>query len=134
MKVVVDTNILFSIFTNDEYFKKFLFDNDIQLFAPERVILELDKYSDRICELSGFTKEEFNLMLQALPDVVTFRKISKETLSNLQDKLVDSKDVPFLALAIELGVPILSEDKHLKKQGLVKVYTFEELKRLVEEN
>lgn len=42
-------------------------------------------------------------------------------------KDIDEKDTPFLALAIKLNYPLWSNDKHLKKQDLVKCFNTQEI-------
>ena len=39
----------------------------------------------------------------------------------------DLKDAPYIALALKLNCPIWSQDKALKKQSVVKIYSTEEL-------
>jgi len=41
-------------------------------------------------------------------------------------KDIDEKDSPFLALAMSLKCPILSNDGHFKKQNLIRCYTTKE--------
>ena len=43
----------------------------------------------------------------------------------------DSDDIEYFALALKLNCPIWSEDKALKKQSIVKVYSTSELIKLL---
>lgn len=47
-------------------------------------------------------------------------------------KEIDEKDAPFLALALQLGLPIWSNDKHFQRQKEVRVYTTRDILRLIE--
>jgi len=44
----------------------------------------------------------------------------------------DPKDAQYLALAMKYGIPIWSNDKRLKRQSIVKVFSTEELIRFIE--
>jgi len=43
----------------------------------------------------------------------------------------DENDIQYFALALKLNIPIWSNDKKLKEQNKVKVYSTEELKELL---
>ncbi|HEC92402.1 MAG TPA: hypothetical protein ENI51_05335 [Candidatus Atribacteria bacterium] len=49
----------------------------------------------------------------------------REAYEEIKD--IDEKDTPFLALALQLNCPIWSDDKHFKRQNIVKVYTTREI-------
>ncbi|MEM0330548.1 MAG: PIN domain-containing protein [Archaeoglobaceae archaeon] len=61
------------------------------------------------------------------PEIVN--KFRNRALEILKD--IDPNDAPFLFLAIALNCPIWSNDKDLKKQSLVKVYTTKEILELL---
>ncbi len=46
-------------------------------------------------------------------------------------KEIDEKDAPFLALALQLGLPIGSNDKHFQRQKEVRVYAPRDILRLI---
>jgi len=131
MELVVDTNILFSLFRDSESFKRFIKENDLDLCSPYKALSELKKYSERICKISGLNKEEFNSIMEELPKIVKFRKVFKKQVEAVLSTISHPSDAPFLALAAELDIPVWSEDKHFKEQSLVKSYTFRELKELL---
>lgn len=128
MKLVVDTNILFSLFANEDSFKEFIKDNCLELYAPNKVFDELKKHSERICEVSGLEKINFDEIINELPKIIEFNDVSVELIEKAEKHINDPKDAPFLALAWKLNIPIWSEDAHFKKQSLVKTFTFDELK------
>ncbi|MEW6499155.1 MAG: PIN domain-containing protein [Cyanobacteriota bacterium] len=45
----------------------------------------------------------------------------------------EQEDAPFLALSLAMRIPLWSNDKALKKQSTVRVFSTEELSKLLEE-
>lgn len=128
MRLVVDTNILFSLFKNSDSFKKFIKDNNLELYAPRKMFEELNKYSERICLISGLTLKDFSKIIDELPKIISFYEVDKKEVKEILPYIEDPKDSPFIALALKLNIPVWSEDRHFKKQNLVASYTFKELK------
>lgn len=127
MKLVVDTNIIFSLFKSDSFTTRLLKERNIELFSPQSLIKELDKYCDLICSKGKIPKESFEEVKKSILEIVKIIPESKELLSKA-DKLISHKtDVPFLALALELEIPIWSNDPHFKEQDCVRVFTTNEL-------
>ena len=127
MELVVDTSIVFSLFKSDSSTNKLLKEHKIKLFAPKELIEELYKYSELICSKSEITKEKFLEDISLLPEFIDLRNASS-LFEDKADKLISHKtDVPFLALALELEIPIWSNDPHFKEQLLVEVFTTKQL-------
>ena len=128
MKLVVDTNIVFSLFKSDSFTRKLLKEHKLELFSSNTLIKELHKYSKLICSKSEITKEKFLEDVSLLPELIKLRNAS-QFFEDKADKLISHKtDVPFLALALEFNIPIWSNDLHFKEQSSVKVFNTEELK------
>jgi predicted nucleic acid-binding protein len=127
MKLVVDTNIIFSLFKSDSFTRKLIKENNLQLFAPEEIIEELIKYSDEICKKAKIEKNKFLEDLALLNKIIEFKKPLKSSLELAKDHISDKADEIFLALAIELKIPLWSNDSHLKEQSRIKVFTTTEL-------
>ena len=132
MRLVVDTSIIFSLFKPASFTTKLLKEYNIWLFAPENLVKELLKYSKLICSKSGISEEKFLKDLELLPELVNLKN-SSQSFKNKAVKLISHKeDAPFLALALELNIPIWSNDEHFKEQSEVKVFTTEELKEFLD--
>ena len=127
MRLVVETNVLFSLFKNTPSFKQFIRENDLDLFSPDKLLNELDKHSDRICKVSGLSEKSYNSIRQLLPDIVSIMSVSPKQIKSVTPLISDPKDTPFLALAVSLGCSIWSNDKHFKEQAIVDVFTTSEL-------
>ena len=59
MKFVVDTNILFTFFWKNSFTKGLLVDQDLEYFAPEYSLEEINKYTDEILKKTGISLEKF---------------------------------------------------------------------------
>jgi len=130
MKFVVDTNILFTFFWKNSFTKGLLVDQDLEFFAPEFALEEINKYSDEIIEKTGISLEKFKELRRDLAIFVEFipldeyKQFLPESLSLIP---MHPDDTDFLALALKLKLSIWSNDPHLKRQSKVKVYSTSEL-------
>ena len=132
MKLVVDTSIVFSLFKSASFTTKLLKEYDIELFAPENLVKELLKYSELICSKSGISKEKFLKDLELLPELIILKNSSQPFKDNAFKLISHKEDAPFLALALELNIPVWSNDEHFKEQSEIKVFTTEELKEFLD--
>jgi len=130
MKLVVDTNIVFSLFKSNSFTRRLVRKHDLELFSPGALIKELDKYCEIICSKGKISEESFEYVKESILEIINIFPESKEFLSKA-DKLISHKtDLPFLALALELKIPIWSNDSHFKEQSLVSIFTTSELAKM----
>lgn len=128
MRLVADTNILFSFFWKKSLSRKILSSGAAELFSPEFALEEINAYESEIRRKTGLSKEEFResrkelALLVGFVPVEEYRRFFKSLLS-----VPDKDDIDFLALALHIGCPIWSQDKALKRQGAVTVYSTAEL-------
>jgi len=123
LKLVVDTNVMFSFFWKDSIVKKLLMDQDALLFAPEFALEEIKKYENEIVRKAKITKKEFNFLREELAIAIEFIPLNEYN-SYLKKALgfsPDENDIDFFALALKLKIPLWSNDKLLKKQSIVRV-------------
>lgn len=129
MKLVIDANVLFSALIKNSETRKLIFNTAIKLYSPDFIIEEVKKYNYEIIKKSGLSLEEFDLLTELLFKHIQI--INKQEYSHfLQTSIYlihDKKDAPYLATALKLNCPIWSNDKELKKQKKVKIFTTEEL-------
>ncbi len=132
MDLVIDANILFSALIKSGKTEEIIFEEDLHLFAPEFIFEEFGKYKDLILEKTERTTEEFEELLLILKkkiktipneDTEKFIKIAREISP-------DKNDVDYIALALKLKCPLWSNDKELKKQDAILVYSTEDLVKL----
>ena len=127
--IVVDTNIIFSsLLANASIFRDALLESDYIFYAPNYIVAELFKHKEKIRKFSKLTEDELLSFFNEIIERVRFVPldfISIETRQTAYDlcKNVDLKDIPFVALAIELNIPIWTNDKKLKEGLLRKGYS-----------
>ncbi|MEK6855687.1 MAG: PIN domain-containing protein [Nanoarchaeota archaeon] len=126
---MVDANILFSALIKSGYTAKILFSPLCLFYAPEFIFIEFEKYEQEILEKTHRTREEFKEVLEIMKEIIKTVSIV-EVLPHLDKGKVispDEKDVVYFSLAIMLNCPIWSNDKKLKEQNIVKIYSTSEL-------
>ncbi len=126
MKLVVDANILFSLAKAGSSASDLLSTHTLWLLSPDYAGYELQQHRNELEELSG---KPFAIAIQDINKKVVFVDISvyKLRLKEAQKLLNDPKDTAYLALAIEMSLPIWSNDRHLKEQSIVEVFTTKDL-------
>ena len=133
MDLVIDANILFSALIKDSTTADLLFEKSLRLFSPEFIVDEFLKYEGLLLNKTSREKQSFIQILHILQDVVIV--IPKEEYSKFikeaEEISPDEKDILYFALALKLRCGIWSNDKKLKEQNKVKVYSTRELRRFV---
>ncbi|MAH06769.1 hypothetical protein CMI38_00800 [Candidatus Pacearchaeota archaeon] len=129
MKLVLDTNALFSIL-NPKSISAYLFHHmKTQFLAPEFIKSELNKYKSTCMFKANLSEYEFTTGKEEIEKLIEFFNVLsyEDFLEKSINLISDKNDADFLALAISQNASIWSNDKHLKEQFLVSVYTTEEL-------
>lgn len=128
MRLVVDTNILFSFFWKKSFLAKIMTSQELELFSPEYALEEIKKYEKEIMKKTGLNKAEFNEKREELPIFVAFVPLEEysESLKKLKN-VPDKNDIDFLALALKFNCPLWSNDAALRKQNQVRVIATKEL-------
>lgn len=142
MRLVVDSNVLFTFFWEDSVFRELSSEKDLMLFSPEYALEEINKHSLEISKKAGISTKEFKIIREQLALILGFvplkeysshlkkvKSLVKNLPKDTQNKLLD--DIDFFALALKLKCPIWSNDKALKKQKKIAVLTTEELCKLI---
>lgn len=130
MDLVVDANILISALIKESTTSDMLFRNDLHLFAPEFIFLELEKHKKEVKNKIKRTEEDFERLIKIFERRIEI--IPKEEievfLERAEEISPDIKDVAYVALALKLNCCIWSNDKILRdKQSIIKVYSTNEL-------
>ena len=135
MRLVVDSNIIFSALIKDSLSRKLLTHLDAELYTINFSNQEIDKYKSEILKKAELNEAELELLLSKL----------KDRLINIEDgivalkmeqadeimKKIDPTDSPFLAAALAINADIWSDDKHFKKQDNIKVWKTQDLVRFL---
>lgn len=129
MKLVVDTNVLFSFFWKNSILNKILLDQDLLLFAPEFALEEIKKYEGLIIKKTNLTKKEFDFLREELAIAIEFVPIEEyqDCLKEAIKISPDINDIDFFALSIKLKISLWSNDKLLKNQKKLRVLNTKEV-------
>jgi len=121
VKVILDTNIIFSSLLNPEGKISDILLNSFEIFefySPTFVLEELKNHKEKLLKISGYSEEDLDFLQRIL-----FKKIELIDVQNLQQSIreksfeitenVDEFDAPFIALSLELDAPLWTGDKKL---------------------
>jgi predicted nucleic acid-binding protein len=130
--VVIDTNLVFSsLVPKASQIREILFESSMVFYSPNILISEIYKHKEKLLKSSKLTDSEFYLYFNGIIERIKFIPtdfISTESRQKAYDLChdVDLKDTPFIALSIELSIPLWTGDKKLKdglkEKGFDKFY------------
>lgn len=138
MRLVVDVNVvLSSLLKKGTSFRVFALNSILRKFefiTPDFMISEFEKHRTDILHKSALSEDVFDDVLELIFEQVEI--IPSEEFGSLVPTAMkhlgsDSKDVPYLALALRFNCEIFSGDKELRKLSPVKVYSPKELLKLL---
>ena len=139
MRLVVDANELFAgIIAKGKELQSWtldiLFSDEVELFAPFRLLAELEKNRDEIRRKSGFSLQDFEVFVGVLKLRVRFIPLEQflDKVPEAKELAPHLKDIEYFALALKLDCPIWAQEKAFKKQSRVKVFSTSELISLSE--
>jgi predicted nucleic acid-binding protein len=134
---VIDANVLMSILISGKagYRTILTFNNFI---LPDFALIEVEKYKDILKDKTKMSEIQFTdwtyfvfTQLTILPQYVLEQNILVKS-ERLLEK-IDLKDISYVALAMQLDLPLLTRDnplyQGLRKQGFKKVVLFEDFLR-----
>lgn len=132
MKLVVDTNIIFKALIKRSKVRAILLNPNHQFYLPEYALEEVKRHFSLIADKSGLSEEEVKLALGIL--LGNMQVVPAEDILRKWDEAeriigkIDEGDIPFIALALSIECDgIWSDDKDLKRQGRVKVWSTREM-------
>lgn len=123
MKVIVDTNIVFSaILSSRGKIGELLLNKpaEIQYFSPKFLLEELTIHTQKILDLTGLSEIEYQQVKTYVIQHITFVDNTEVSITNWHRSFyllegADEKDIPFLALALEVDGYLWTGDKKLVK-------------------
>ena len=137
MKVVLDSNIIFSALISGKELYLDIF-RALEIYVPDFIFLEISKYEKLIIKKRKIV-DEFSFFVRELFTEITVIPKFGISIDNFNKAIslcadVDPKDTPYIALSIELDIPLWTNDKKLI-QGLYckdykKIITTEEIFKL----
>lgn len=137
MILVVDANILFAALIKARGTRSVLLFSDNNFYTPEHSIQEFKKHLPTLQKKMGLPEKEIIELLEKLVEesetkIIPFEEF-KYCESQAKEISPDPDDVAYIALALHLGCPLWSNDKALKKQTTIKVYSTQELVQRLEQ-
>jgi len=117
---VVDTNRVFSaLIPKESAIRDTLLDTGLKFYAPNFLISELHLHQKKLLKSSKLSESELHYYLNEIMGTIHFVPsdfISTTSRQRAYDlcKDIDVKDTPFIALCIELELPLWSGDLKLK--------------------
>jgi predicted nucleic acid-binding protein len=140
MFLVVDTNVLFSLFRKGSKINELIRDlrrKGFKLLAPEFAFLELKAIAPKISKFSGLTSSEIEEALISLKKVI--KEVAKAEYSQFLEEASKisphKKDAPLFALSLAFNkAPIWSREPKLKRQKAIKVLSDKEIEELLKES
>src|SRR3989344_6204078 len=136
MRFIVDTNILISALIRDSKTRFLLTHLNAELFSVGFSKIEFAKHKNEIIKKAKVNEEELEMIMENIHSRLIMIKdeiieLRMEEAKKIMDK-IDSKDTIFIAAALATNSVIWSDDKHFKKQNMVKVITTTELLNLTQ--
>jgi predicted nucleic acid-binding protein len=137
--LVADTNILISALLKDYSINARLIKSGyFSVYFPDYGIKEIDSYRNYIDAKRKRSSQPVALeyaqsfLLKAIQVVPLdlYHPRMKAAFEIMKE--IDEKDAPFLALAMQLGCPVWSNDRHFQRQKEVRVYTTRDILQLIE--
>ena len=134
MKLVVDANILIAGLLKNGITRELMLNRNINLYTSEYIFEELFNHLDEISKKAGMNKNEFKDMTEILIVESDLKNITKNEVQSFTDLAnsisPDADDALYFATALKLNCAIWSNDKQLKNQKHVKVYSTHDLIKL----
>ncbi len=129
MNLVIDANILFSLVISKSKVEDVFVHQDIILYSPEFIKVEIEKHIKIILNKTHRSEIELSEILDILNRRIRLVPYADfaEFYEEAQILSPDKNDAAYLALALKLKCAIWSNDKKLKEQNVIKVYSSEEL-------
>ena len=133
MLLVVDANVLFSAIIAGGKTCDLIFCEWLQLIAPEFLFTELEEHKDEIIAKSSLSEDDFEEFLNSLKERIDIipRQQFEGFLPEANRLSPDPDDTEYFALALRFGAVLWSNEKRLKKQPKVKVFSTSDLIELL---
>jgi len=141
MKLVLDSNEVFAtVITKGKDLQSWaldiFFSRDVELFAPFRLLAELERNREEIRVKSGFTLRDFEAFIEIIKLRVEFLPLEEflDKIPEAKELAPHLKDVEYFALALKLDCCIWSEEKAFKKQSCIEAFNSMELVERISNN
>lgn len=129
MELVVDANPIISILISPGKPIEWLLIEELKLYAPEFLFVEIENNKEEIIKKSRLNLFEIDELIKILKKRI--QRVPEEDFLKYRQKAEricpDYKDIIYFALALHLKCPIWSNEKKLKAQNEIKIFAIHEL-------
>ena len=136
MEVIIDANIFVAALLKKGATRKLLLNDELALYAPEYVIEEIFDHLQEFETKSHLSRISLEELVKVLIIESKMNIIPKDELRPFIKKAdeitPDPDDVMYFAAALKQNIGIWSNDKALQQQKTVKVYSTNDLIKLLE--
>ncbi len=141
MELVLDFNVVFSaLYGGKVSVELFMLNHvfrEMTFLVPAYFWEELERKKGKLMRITKLTEDELDFAMRIIKSQIIEipAEVFSEKLDEAEKLSPDPKDVPYVALALTLEVPILTGDMKLRKGigGKLKVYSPSELLNLLKE-
>jgi predicted nucleic acid-binding protein len=132
MDLVVDANIVIAALIKESVSYRLLFKDLFHLYTPEFIFTEIEKHKEELLNKTHRTTIEFYNVLDILRRRITFIPLEELTayVEEAERITPDPDDMAYFATALKMRCAIWSNDKKLKEQDKIKVFSTHELMKL----
>lgn len=129
MDLVVDANVLFSALIKSGKTEDLMFEPSLHLYAPGFLFDEFEKYKELITKKTKREEKDFGKLVDIFRKRITTaaNEETEKFIKKAKKISPDKKDADYFALALKLKCSIWSDDKKLKNQDEIHVYSTSEL-------
>jgi len=136
MELVVDANILVAGLLKDGITRAIMLSNIFDLYTSDIIYKELFKHIKELAKKADMSTDEFNDMVEILiaeSDIKTITKNQVKSFIHTANKISpDIDDALYFSVALKLNCAIWSNDKELKNQDYVKIYSTSDLVKMLQ--
>jgi len=135
--LIIDTNSVIAALLKDSASRKIILSGKFKFFSLKILHEEIDRYQDEIIQRTNMTPSQFFCLKERIASCIAIVADEKvvsfmEEARHVMD-MIDSKDTPFIALALAVeNDGVWSEDRRFEQQSRVKVWKTKELLRWLE--
>ncbi|MEK6900984.1 MAG: PIN domain-containing protein [Nanoarchaeota archaeon] len=138
MKIIIDSNILFSALIKDSTTRKLILEYDDFFLFPSFIFEEMENHKQELMQKSKMDSGDFERLLQLLLKKCFI--VPQEVLTTYREKAlgivqnIDPDDAVFIACAMAYPKSVIwSDDQKLKEQNEVKIINTTEMMEYLED-
>ena len=134
--LVVDANVIISALIKNSITRELINSGFLELISVQFVFEEINKHKEELLKKSGLSILEYEKTLSLIKSkIIIFpNEYFKDYLKLAEQISPDVNDVQYFALALKTGTAIWSNDKALKSQRMVAIFSTSEVIKLLENN